>query len=471
MSDDEIPDDAIDQYEMEFEDPETSIYSALKQFNPFTEEVKNYVPIDEEMSANARELIVLATKCLHRSKLKESASIEKTFVETQSNEMRENWVHAAEQLIQIINLIYNLAGATQSRSQQALNSLVLSNRQPLTNWMRIGLNFECANSQQQPGYKIRHMKCGIRLIEMLAVDETFIEGLIFKEKFNVFEYLYRLYEQKFMALSLKLMICRAIFACLDTKTGVEFFTRLNSDDGTKPASFENGYQKLVALLQENPLTRLKYPLRSILKKVHLYESLQVIRDIVKRRFIGSEIKMEKLTSDNDTVADDQLLRNCLKEVWSAFTWDAQSYSQPKRFLPISTKFDKVLDVNASKMATNSFIRYFRINSLVESLLMIVSQSANHDIISEDVFDLSLLLLESLCRTESGLNYLSEQSEVTNVLIKCLIQAPVEIPPQVDDADMTDIDPLANTTMDATGDIDEDSRRYRLGMEIAYKVCE
>lgn len=458
---------------MEYDDAENAIYSALKHFNPFNEEVKHYIPADEKMSANALELVELATKCLHRSKLKESASIEKTFVESQSNEMRENWVHAAEQLIQIINLIYNLAGATQSRSQQTLNNLVLLNRQQLVDWMRIGLNFDCANSQQQPGYKIRHMKVGLRLIEMLAVDETFIESLIFKEKFNVFEYLYRLYEQKFMALSLKLMICRAIFACLDTKTGIEFFTRLNSNDDVKPISTENGYQKLIKLLQENPLTRIKFPLKAILKKVNLYETLQIIRDIVNRRFISTDIKMEACDDKgNDEALDEKLLKDCLKEVWSAFTWDSQSFSQPKRFLPISTKFEKVLDLNANKMATNSFIRYFRINGLIESLLMIVSQSANQDIISEDVFDATLLILESLCRTECGLNYLSEKSEVTNVLIKCLIQAPFDGAQQqlqqADDVDMNEID-SANNTLDVTGDIDDESRRYHLGIEIAYKV--
>lgn len=58
-------------------------------------------------------------------------------------------------------------------------------------------------------------------------------------------------------------------------------------------------------------------------------------------------------------------------------------------------------MNANKMATNSFIQYFRINGL------------------------TLLILESLCRTECGLNYMSEKSEVTKALIKCLTQASFE----------------------------------------------
>lgn len=471
LSDDEIGDDGIDQYEMEYDDTElTTIYSALKHFNPFTEDVKHYVSTDDQMSANARELIELATKCLHRSKLKESASIEKTFVDSQSNEMRENWVHAAEQLIQIINLIYNLAGATQAKSQQALNSLIVLNRQQLVDWMRIGLSFDCANSQQQPGYKIRHIKCGIRLIELLAVDETFIECLIFKEKFNVFEYLYRLYEQKFMALSIKLMLCRAIYACLDTKSGIGFFTRLDENEEIKPCSAENGYQKLIKLLQENPLTRLKFALKSILKKVNLFESMQVIRDVLKRHFISDNIKTETPIDVDDQISNEKLLRNCLREVWSAFTWDAQSHSQPKRFLPISTKFEKVIDLNANKSVVNTFLRYFRINGLLESVLMIVANSNNTTVISEEVFDYTLLLLESLCRTEHGLNYLSEKAEVTNALIRALLQAPLESPTnQLDDVEMTENDSMVAAQLDDVAEIDDESRRYRLAIEIAYKV--
>lgn len=473
LSDDEIGDDAIDQYEIEYEDTELApFYSALKHFNPFTEDVKQYVVFDEKVNANAniKELIELATKCLHRSKLKESACIEKTFIESQSNEMRENWVQAAEQLIQIINLIYNLAGSSYSRSQKALNNLIILNRQHLIDWMRIALNFDCANAQQQPGFKIRHMKCGLRLIEMLAVDETFVDCLVYKEKFNVFDYLFRLYEQKFMALSLKLMICRAIFACLDTKTGIEFFTRTDNNDGIKTLNSEiNGYQKLIRLLQENPLTRIKFALKSILKKVHLYESLQVIKDIVNRQFVnGDVVKMEFSFDDMDVASDEKLLQNCLKEIWSAFTWDAQSYSQPRRFLPILTKFEKVIDLNATKMAGNSFIRYFRINGLLESLLVILSHSTNHHVVSEDVFDLTLLLIESLCRSEFGLNYLCEKIDVTNILIKCLIQATVEST-NIDDVDMTENDSNANATLDDAAENDEESRRYQLGIEVAYKV--
>lgn len=474
LSDDEIGDDAGDQYEMEYEDADLSaIFTALKHFNPFTEDLKHFTSLDDQMSANARELIELATKCLHRSKLKENTSIERTFIESQSNELRENWVQAAEQLIQIINLIYNLAGATQAKSQQALNSLILLNRQQLVDWMRIGLNFDCANSQQQPGYKIRHIKCGIRLIELLAVDEMFIESLIFKEKFNVFEYLYRLYAQKFMALSIKLMVCRAIYACLDTKIGIEFFTRLEENEDIKPYSAENGYQKLVKLIQENPLTRIKFALKSILKKVNLFESLQVVRDILKRHFISDKIKMETtmaLIDVDDQISNERLLNNCLKQIWSAITWDVQSYSQPKRFLPISTKFEKVIDLNANKSTVNSFLRYFRINGLLESLLVIVSNSNSNNIISEQVFDQTLLLLESLCRIEHGLNYLCEKSEVTNALVKSLLQAPLEVHAnQLDDVEMIENDPMAVAPLDDYVEIDEESRRYRLAMEIAYKV--
>lgn len=470
---------------MEYDDTDTDpLYSALKPFNPFNEDVKQYVLIDESITTNAniKELFELATKCLYRSKLKECTDIEKTFIESQSNELRENWVHAAEQLIQIINLIYNLAGSSYSRGQAALSNLGKLNRQPLVDWMRIGLNFDCANAQQQPGFKIRHLKCGLRLIEILGVEEAFVEYLIHQEQFDVFDRLFRLYEQKFMALPLKLMICRAICACLDTRTGFEFFTRTISIDAipkvptvdgdaavaVAATTDVNGYQKVIKLLQANPLTRLKFALRAILKKVHLYESLQVITDVVNRQFNGTgEVKVENSFDDLDIASDEKLLQNCLKDVWSAYTWDAQSYSQPKRFLPVSTKFEKVVDASASKLATNSFIRYFRTNGLLEALLVIVSHGQSHAIVSDDVFDLLLLLLESLCRNEIGLSYLCERCEVTNVLVKCLLQATAE--PNGDDVEITDNDGIGNANMDDGADNDDDSRRYQLGIEIAYKV--
>lgn len=479
MSDEEIGDDNFEQqYEIEYDDADDSnLNSALLHFNPFTEELKQYVPSDEKMSANAKELIELATKCLHRSKLKEHQNVERTFIDSPSTEMKENWVHAAEQLIQIIALIYNLAGATRTRSQRALSTLISLNQHELVHWMKIGLSFECANSQQQPGYKIRHIKCGIRLIELIAADEKFIECLIVREKFNIFDYLYRLYEQKFMALSIKLMICKAIYACLDTKTGIEYFTESTLADDSQEEdvkrALSNGYQKLIELLQENPLTRIKFALKSILKKVNLYESLQVIRDIVNRRLFADVADGADASAEEAAMiaADQKLLKNCLHDIWSAYTWDAQSYSQPKRFLPISTKFEKVFDANATKGAVNSFFRYFGIHGLLESLLLLVSNNTD-PFVNEEVFDVTLLLLESFCRMGCGLEYLSERADVTNVLAKCLLQASVaesQLLHRGEDEEMGEAD--VSHIDDVVGDIDEDTRMHRLGIELSYKVNE
>lgn len=478
LSDEEIGDDNFEQpYDIDYDDLDSSAFhSALLQFNPFTEELKQFIPSDDKMSANAKELIELATKCLHRSKLKEHQNVERTFIDSPAIEMKENWVHAAEQLIQIIALIYNLAGATRTRSQRALSTLIALNQHELVHWMKIGLSFECANSQQQPGYKIRHIKCGIRLIELIAADEHFIECLIVREKFNIFDYLYGLYMQKFMALSIKLMVCKAIYACLDTKTGIEYFTASTIGDENHAEDVKlspsNGYQKLIELLQENPLTRIKFALKSILKKVNLYESLQLIRDIVNRRLFA-DVSVDVSPNEAEMlVAEQKLLKNCLNDVWAAYTWDAQSYSQPKRFLPISTKFEKVIDANATKGAVNSFYHYFGIHGLLESLLLIVANNADDPFVSDEVFDVTLLLLESFCRISNGLEYLCERAEVTNVLAKCLLHASIAESQLLlnrggEDEEMGDTE--APHIDDVVVDIDEDTRMHRLGIEMSYKV--
>lgn len=431
------------------------------------EKLKHYSPGDEKMSASAKELVELATKCLHRSKLKEQSDAETTFIEDTSVEMKENWVQATEQLNQIINLIYNLAGATRSRSQKALSALIAQNQQELVNWMKIGLNFECANSQHQPGYKIRHIKCGVRLIELIAVDELFMQNLFESERIDVFDHLFRLYEQKFMALSIKLMICKAIYACLDTKVGLQYFTQeidaeAVDDKRLAHERSQNGYQRIIEMLQTNPLTRIKFALKSIVKKVNLYEALQVIQETLGRCVVSGEA----VKSDPDDLeVEQELLKSCLTETWSAFTWDMQNYSQPKRFLPISTKFEKVVDANASKAAVNSLINYFRIHGLLESLLVIAANQP-HPAIGDEVFDKMLLLVEALCRTSVGVEYLSENIEATNALAKCLLRASqVEALGPNEDAAM----PESANQLNEISEIDEDTRMHRLGIEVSYKM--
>lgn len=466
MSDDEIVDDVSEQYEISFdetEDANLSTVSVLSHFNPFIEPLKPYIPNDDRMSANAKELIELASKCLHRSKLRDNQSVEQTFVDSSSIEMKENWVQATEQLIQIINLIYNLAGATRDRSQKVLSALITQNERELINWIKIGLNFDCANSQHQPGYKIRHIKCGIRLAELIMVDEAFLRVLIERECVDVFSSLFNLYEQKFMALSIKLMICKAIYACLDTKTGVQHFTSENDYDELKPLQSQvnlNGYQKVLKLLQENPLTRIKFALKSILKKVNLFESLQTIQDIVRRHLVDDDEKIGGKDTMTET-EDRQLLRDCLSDVWSSLAWDIQSYLQPKRFLPISTKFESVVDKNSLETTTNSLFCFFRAHDLIASLLLIVSKHSAL-LIDEEVFDLTLTLIESLCRTRSGLDYLMDRAEITNILTKCLLQAQPEIPAENDEIG-------ENANLEESNDVDEDSRMHRIGMEISFKL--
>lgn len=465
MSDEEIGDDSFDQYESDYNETEdVNPVNSLYHFNPFVEPLNSYVPDDQKMSSNAKELIELASKCLHRSKLKEHNDIEKSFIDNTSIEMKENWVQATEQLNQIINLIYNLAGATRSRSQKALSTLIQQNQQELINWMKIGLNFDCANSQHQPGYKIRHIKCGVRLIELIAVDENFMKNLFEMEKINVFDYLFCLYEQKFMALSIKLMICRAFYSCLDTKIGIKYFTKIIDVKSVDDKNFTieqqqlNGYQKIIEMLRTNPLTRIKFALKSIVKKVNLYEALQTIRETLNNRIILND----KIKCDLESYEIDQnVLKCCLNETWSAFTWDIQNLSQPKRFLPISTKFEKVIDTNASKAAINSLINYFHIHGLLESLLMIIANHL-HPSIGDEVFDVTLLILESLCRTSIGLEYLSEHIETTNALAKCLLRAHY--------IDGNDVEIMENPPqLNELNDIDENTRIHRLGIEISYKM--
>lgn len=447
-------DDSIDQYELEYEEEDDiSMEFNFKQFNPFADELLAYTT-NCELSENAKELISLATKCLNRAKIRDIECTSKSFIDYQTAEMRENWVHATEQLLQIVNLIQNSSNLTNNKSRQVIKTVIETNTLKLIDWVRIGLDFECANSHQQPGYKIRHIKCGVRLVEVLGADEHFLRCLITDENFDIFQCLFALFEQRHMALSIKLMICKAIYACLDTKFGVEFFISESNADSPR----QNGYHTLLMALQRNPLTRIKFALKSILKKINLYESLQSIRDIVTKHFV-----LNTKADDHTTCSDNQyLLRKCLEEVYAAYTWDAQSYSQPKRFLPVAAKFDNLTDAAAAKQTVNSFIFYFRIHALLESLLLIIT-NRNRALIVDEVFDAALNLIEALCCSDPGLEYLKSNIDTTNVLAKCMLQ--------VQQRDAIESDELLPTDcIVATNEFDDDTRMHQLGIEISYKVC-
>ncbi|XP_055371185.1 protein virilizer [Condylostylus longicornis] len=402
LSDDEIlgddnsagQDDDMDIDESEFDNP-------VKVFDPFKMPINVFECNLKETCASKIQSI---KKVIDKFQNQEKLEI-REFVR-QSADEKETFVNLCELLIN------NLMQINQLSSKQ--RNFVIHNAfqdesvlKLMGKILRISLNFECACSQMQPGYKIRHIKIGPRLVELTLFSQHVLKFIIEKEFLDPYKYLFDLYHQDHMALSIKLIILKAIYSVLDSKYGVQNFL----------SNKANGYQKILLIMQNNPLTRLKFALKAIVKKINLFEALETIRDLVTKHFV--------LTNHiSNGLEDFQILDACLQEVTHALNDSALSFQQPKRFLP-SNKFEFHKDQSAMRSWSYMLQCYFREHALSESLLLIIT---NQNYISPNVLTTALNLLSEMVKCQVGIDYLVDYSfETTELLIKCLLGLEDEYP--------------------------------------------
>ncbi|KAJ8943762.1 hypothetical protein NQ318_011974 [Aromia moschata] len=194
-----------------------------------------------------------------------------------NTEIKEEFIHLCERLINTIGStsvfcdIAKLYVDTKSMIPQNLSQedKELAEQvhyiiETIMDWLKISLNYELANIQDQPAYKIRHIKCGVRLASWCCTSIEFVK-LLWQNNYNVHKELLNLYEQEFMALSIKLMILKALDTYLQHKFAIEKFllgnsTNLPKENGyydTLPVSAMNGYKILVQYMNREPLFSLE----------------------------------------------------------------------------------------------------------------------------------------------------------------------------------------------------------------------
>lgn len=204
-----------------------------------------------------------------------------------------------------------------------------------------------------------------------------------------------------MALSIKLMLLKTIYSLLDCKPALQHFL----------SPVINGYQLILDLLQTSKLTRTKYFLQSIVKKLHLSESLSTLRETCTQLFVITNFEVQSLEPY-------QMLEACLQQLLDALQENCLSYQQPKRFLPVSKKFEISLDAAAQKTCANTLRSYFIQHALAESLLLIFS---NASVVPSSLVVTSLDVLRSLLQCSVGIDYLTDDCfEVTQMLVAILL---------------------------------------------------
>lgn len=431
LSDEEIGDDSESPFEMDYDYGDEE--EIIKLFNPYTmdlmvfenknNETNEIIPLIEEQQA-AKEISGVL-KILQKFKARSDFFVYQEFKGT-SIETKESWVNFAEHLTQTLNQ-FNVHD--REKNDFLLKNLLDDSelKEILVDWMMIGLDFNYFLAQPQPGYKIRHIKSGARLVETLCCYKSFAKILLEEKKFNFFQSVFEIYSQNHMAVSIKLMFIKALHSALDSKIAIEYFL---GESTFNDKSQVNGYQKLIKILQENPSTRIKFALKSVLKKINLYETLKIVQEKITKWFI-----LEQKFDDNTEEMD--LLQNCLEQIIRANTVEEISYSQPKRFLPVSSKFE------IKKESLSSFQCFYQINALLESLLLLITHQQS---LPQNIFGASLDLVSVLLNSAEGLEYLICNIETTNLLVKTLLQH----------------------SRDEENFYADNSRGFLLGIEIAFK---
>lgn len=330
------------------------------------------------------------------------------------NSAREEWVHQCEQLyVAMTTLCKNtdiVLRIFRNPNRNDTSDEFTEIYHLLITFCKIGLNFEFALTQQQPTYKIRHMKCGIRLVEAIMSHRHNGEvmKILLAAGIDMPMSLLEIYCKEYMALSIRLMILKALNGVLSSKESIDHFMKetvfpkFDKNDDRKP---RNGYQALISMMQTNPLARLKFSISALVKKLNIYELLSKMYELVVN-FIKSEDDSEFSESDAHFIV------HALDEIIYMYRSQCFHLSQPKRFLPVSAQFE----IN-KECSNETLLEFFNIHNILEVCVYLLTcpTTCNNPVVVSPIHG----LISELINSQNGLNFLYKNMELSGLLFKTL----------------------------------------------------
>ncbi|CRK91162.1 CLUMA_CG004847, isoform A, partial [Clunio marinus] len=375
LSDDDISDDvngiddmSEDLFAQEF---------GIKIFNPFVNNLRVIEMTKDEVKLK-KIVDLLTTTC--ESYAKSSTNVNNN----------ENWINLCEQINQAFNTLSN-----QNEIVELVKCLNQSTLEMFYSCINIGLNYSLAIQHQFPGYNLRHIKAGIRLLEYLALSENFISWLINDKCFNLFCHLFNLFSKQLIPMPIKQLIARLIYRLTDTKMGIKSFL-----------DFE-GYKKIIEMMSSASDVRLLYTLKAILMKLNTNETLCAIKD-------NSIDIYQKIKANNNVDNEfDQLTE--LENLFSSLI-DARKFDMvhPKKFIPIATQFEITDCVSIDYVEIYKQHKFMKIMTMLWEVKHCLTQK------------LLLLMVEYLrIMAKSGreICFIANDIQIANSLIKMLIEVP------------------------------------------------
>ncbi len=289
--------------------------------------------------------------------------------------------------------------------QEELPALLLKNGRGVTSSSLVevsllGLDYKAGACLPRPAHQVRHVKAGLRfLLEALSCDDDTFDSLVGSD---VQQQLLALYGQPFMTVPTKLLVLRVLDRTLDRASGVA--GALRSGD----VNCRSVYQQLVSLLKEETKTRIKFALKSIMNKFHLYEMLMRLSELAACLQQSSSGEIEHL----------------LRELAATYNSLDTAMSHPARFLPCSQQWE--LDPAAQAADSRPERGYFALADqaglLAALVALLTAADTQHSSsgLAAAIQDLLLLWLD----TEAGLMYLAAGGPATSALIRALLDTEV-----------------------------------------------
>ena len=252
------------------------------------------------------------------------------------------------------------------------------------------IHFENAMKQLKPPSKVRQIKSGLKLlIEMLKCGGSLSDKLL---ESDIQAKVLSLYTRDHMAMSLKLLILKALDTSLNTLAGIEHFTN------------KNLFGKLLQLSGENQSSRTQFSFSSILTKLDLNDQLYHLNTVISQT--------DHLEENSDAICE------LFENLRTVFLDINLGMSQPARFLPSQLHYDTSLtDFGSPKACYFSLMSQHGVLEVIACLLLRPDTSDLEPIVT------SLhRLLSSWMVDEVGLMYLASQSEQTSAIVRTLMGA-------------------------------------------------
>lgn len=412
LSDEDICDETENFQDIDYD---FSAYSnnddLIQLFNPLSTELQKYrsatyIDFNKLMTETSESVFKLINKYFEKYNEQTISLIEvlkphnnkyiNSDFKSFSPEMKQEFVDVCEQLPALLN------GNKQFFTFVQLHTLVTEGKinfeklqvyeelknihTTLLEFLNTSLTFEYATSQNQPGYIIRHIKCGVRLAESCCGNHELVNILV---EHNIHSKLLSLFDKEHMALSIKLLILKSLDACLCTDKSIDNFVN------------HNGYQTLINILKNISSVRIKFAVNSVLSKLNIYELLKVLKNTVFS------------WCDKDVLPEDQTFYvvQTLEQILKHLQKGAFVLSQPKRFLPVGAQFE------ISRVEEKSVLfNFFAMHNLPECLLLILTHPKSHQ--NTAMITIIYNIINEILKSSEGIQFLSENIKCTNGITKC-----------------------------------------------------